>query len=151
MVPMVVMGRRKQDQGVLTLEDVQQIGSMNENEPLEIAIKVRSSQMLFEGIPLTLSFSTPEITDRKEFFSGIEKVYQVQWKPKLKDITEEERNQGFIEIPVTVILTYTHKDQSFRQSKTADLRIRLDTNRLRRRIDSRLDLLMGKTPKELKS
>jgi len=75
----------------------------------------------------------------------------VQWKPKLKDITEEERNQGFIEIPVTVILTYTHKDQSFRQSKTVDLRIRLDTNRLRRRIDSKLDLLMGKTPKELKS
>ena len=151
MVPMVVLSRRKQDQGVLTLEDVQQIGSMNENEPLEVSIKVRSSQMLFEGLPLTLSFSTPEITDRKEFFSGIEKVYQVQWKPKLKDITEEERNQGFIEIPVTVILTYANKDQSFRQSKTADLRIRLDTNRLRRRIDSKLDLLMGKTPKELKS
>jgi len=150
MVPMVVMGRRRQDQGVLTLEDVQQIGSMNENEPLEIAIKVRSNQMIFEGLPLTLSFSTPEITDRKEFFSGIEKVYQVQWKLKLKDITEEERNQGFIEIPVTVILTYAYNDQSFRQSKTADLRIRLDTNRLRRRIDSRLDLLMGKTPKELK-
>jgi len=31
MVPMVVLSRRKQDQGVLTLEDVQQIGSMNEN------------------------------------------------------------------------------------------------------------------------
>ena len=151
MVPMVVMGRRRQDQGVLILEDVQQIGSMNENEPLEIAIKVRSSQMLFEGLTLTLSFSTPEITDRKEFFSGIEKVYQVQWKPKLKDITEEERNQGFIDIPVTVILAYSNKDQSFRQSKTVDLRIRLDTNRLRRRIDSKLDLLMGKTPKELKS
>ncbi|MBP9040959.1 MAG: PglZ domain-containing protein [Anaerolineaceae bacterium] len=150
MVPMVVMGRRRQDQGVLTLEDVQQIGSMNENEPLEIAIKVRSNQMIFDGLALTLSFSTSEITDRKEFFIGIEKVYQVQWKPKLNDITEEERNQGFLEIPVTVILTYAYKDQSFRQSKTADLRIRLDTNRLRRRIDSRLDLLMGKTPKELK-
>lgn len=151
MVPMVVLRRRKPDLGVLILEDVQQIGSINENEPLAISIKIRSSQMLFEGLPLTLSFSTPEISDRKELFSGIEKVYQVQWKPKLKEITEEERNQGFIEIPLTVILTYAHKDRSFRQSRTADLRIRLDTNRLRRRIDSKLDLLMGKTPKELKS
>ncbi len=151
MVPMVVLSRRRQDQGVLILEDVQQIGSMNENEPLEVSIKIRSNQMFFDGLPITLSFSTPEITDRKEFFSGIEKIYQVQWKPKLKDITEEERNQGFMDIPLTVILTYAHKDQSFRQSKNADLRIRLDTNRLRRRIDSKLDLLMGKTPKELKS
>ena len=140
MVPMVVLSRRRQDQGVLILEDVQQIGSMNENEPLEIAIKVRSN-LLFEGLPLTLSFSIPEITDRKEFFSGIEKVYQVQWKPKLKDITEEERNQGFIEIPVTVILTYAHKDQSFRQSKTVDLRIRLDTNREITSIDASISIV----------
>jgi hypothetical protein len=151
MIPMAVLGRRKQDQGILALEEVQQIGSMNENEPLDVSIKIQSTQMLFEGLPIALSFSIPEISDRKEFFTGVEKDYQVQWKPKMKEITEEERDRGYIDIPITVILTYTYKDQSFRQSKTTDLRIRLDTNRLRRRIDSKLDLLMGKTPKELKS
>jgi len=151
MVPMVVLGRRKQSHSVISLESVQQIGSMNENEPLEIMIKLRSTQMIFDGLPLTLSFSMPEITDRKEFFTGFEKSYQIQWKPKLKDITEEERNRGFIDFPVTILLTYSHQAQTFRQSKTIDVQVRLDTNRLRRRIDSRLDLLMGKTPKELKS
>jgi hypothetical protein len=151
MVPMVVLSRRMEDKGILTLHDVQQIGSINENEPLEISIRIQSSQILREGLPLTLSFSLSEIKDRKEFFTGSEKNYQVQWKPKHKEITEEERNQGFIEIPLTVILSYVYKEKSFRQSKTIPLQIRLDTNRLRRRIDSKLDLLMGKTPKELKS
>ena len=38
-----------------------------------------------------------------------------------------------------------------RLSQAADVRIKLDTARLRRRLDSKLDLLMGKTPRELQS
>jgi hypothetical protein len=36
-------------------------------------------------------------------------------------------------------------------SRTADVRIKLDPPRLRRRVDSKLDLLMGKVLKGLKS
>ena len=38
-----------------------------------------------------------------------------------------------------------------RLSKTTDVRIKLDPTRLHRRVDSKLDLLMGKVPKGLKS
>jgi len=55
-----------------------------------------------------------------------------------------------IEIQLTVILSYRYKDPPYRLSQTVDMRVRLDTTRLRRRIDSKLDLMMGKTPKELK-
>ncbi len=151
MVPMVVMGRRKFTYDLLTLEGVQQTGSINENEPLEMAIKVRSSQFVYEGMPLTLSFSAAELPDRKEFFNGVEKSYAVQWKPKLNEISEGDRDQGYMDLPLTVILKYTYKGRVYQQTSNVKLRIRLDTNRLRRRIDSKLDLLMGKTPKELKS
>jgi len=148
MVPMVVMGPHKVDLGLLSLGEVRQVGSMAENEPLEMEIQVRASQMLFEGLPFSLSFSLPEIPERKEFFSGIEKTYRLQWRPALPEITEAHRDLGYVEIPVTVILNHRVKEQLYRQSKTVDLRVRLDTTRLRRRIDSKLDLMMGKIPKQ---
>jgi len=54
-------------------------------------------------------------------------------------------------LPVSVLLSYREGEQLIRSSKATDVRIKLDTTRLRRRLDSKLDLLMGKVPKELKS
>jgi hypothetical protein len=51
--------------------------------------------------------------------------------------------------PVTVILAYRHEGHDYRISRTTDVQIKLDPTRLRRRVDSKLDLLMGKTPKGL--
>jgi hypothetical protein len=48
---------------------------------------------------------------------------------------------------VTAILTFRQGNRTIRLSKTTDVRIKLDPTRLRRRVDSKLDLLMGKTPK----
>lgn len=150
MVPMVVMGPRKVDLGLLSLGEVRQVGSMLENEPLEMEIQVRASQMLFDGLPFSLSFSLQEIPERKEFFSGIEKTYRLQWKAGLPEITATQREDGYLVLPVTVVLTYTHNGKVYKISRSTDLNIRLDTTRLRRRLDSKLDLLMGKVPKELK-
>ncbi len=50
-----------------------------------------------------------------------------------------------------VILSHREGKETVRLSRTADVRIKLDPTRLRRRVDSKLDLLMGKVPRELKS
>lgn len=146
MVPMVVMGPKKLDTGLLSLDEVRQVGSMVEGEPLEIEVVVHSSQMLFDSLPVTLSFSQQEIGERKEFVSGVEKTFRITWKPKIAEISEADRERGFIDFPVTAILTYRYKDQSYRSSRSVDVRVRLDNSRLRRRIDSKLDLMMGKKP-----
>jgi hypothetical protein len=151
MVPMIVMGPHKAEQGALILDEVRQLGAMIEGEPLEVEMIARSTRWVTEGIPLTLSFSLPELSERKEFFSGIEKTYRVQWKPAAFEITEEDRARGYKEFPLTTVLTYRFKEQSYRLSRTVDLRVRLDTIRLRRRVDSKLDLMMGKIPKEISS
>ncbi|MDD5368141.1 MAG: PglZ domain-containing protein [Anaerolineaceae bacterium] len=150
MVPMVVMGPKKQEQGVLSLEEVHQTGTMIEGEPLEMEIRVKSSQWIVNGFPITISFSQNHIPTRKEFYNGVEKTYRVGWKPVMPEITEEHRSRGTVEFPVTVMLSYRLKEQSYRVSKTVDMRVRLDSTRLRRRIDSKLDLMMGKLPKETK-
>jgi len=50
-----------------------------------------------------------------------------------------------------VILSHREGKETVRLSRTADVRIKLDPTRLRRRVDSKLDLLMGKVPKGSKS
>ena len=65
-------------------------------------------------------------------------------------VSAEARQEGMLTLPVSVQLAYREGERLVRASKAVDVRIKLDTTRLHRRLDSKLDLLMGKVPKELK-
>ena len=71
------------------------------------------------------------------------------WQPRLAEPTSEQREQGEVRLPLTVIVSYRDREQTVRLSRTTDVIIKLDTTRLRRRVDSKLNLLMGKVPKGL--
>lgn len=157
MIPMVVLGHKKEQQYWLFIESVQQVGSISEGEPLTLEItltpgmRAAPERPAMENVAITLTFSQEEISTRKEIFKGQKATYPVSWTPKIADPNEEERQRGEKHIPVTVVLSYRQQDKIVRLSKTADMRVKLDPTRLRRRIDSKLDFLMGKVPKELKS
>jgi RNAse (barnase) inhibitor barstar len=159
MVPMVVMGPRRQAKPILHIESVQQAGSVSEGEELELEITVVPMQMALPDMAITLAFSRDEIPTHREVFRGVRTTYNVRWTPQLGEVTEDDRRQGVVVQPVTVILTYRNpvfeknrvsQGEIIRLSKTTDVRIKLDPTRLRRRVDSKLDLLMGKVPKGLK-
>ena len=160
MVPMVVMGPRREEKPILHIESVQQAGSVSEGEELELEITIVPMQMALPDMTITLTFSRDEIPTRREVFHGVRTTYNVRWTPQLGEITDDDRRQGVVEQPVTVILSYRNlvfgknqvsQGEIIRLSKTTDVRIKLDPPRLRRRVDSKLDLLMGKVPKGLKS
>lgn len=150
MIPMVVMGPRSADTGVLILDEILQAGTMAEDDPVEINIKVRGRQIITEPLTLSLTFSQQLIPERKEIFLGVEKDFCVQWKPALPEFSEADRDRGYVELPVTITLSHRVKEKQYKQSKTIDLRVRIDSTRLHRRIDSKLDLMMGKMPRERK-
>ena len=102
-------------------------------------------------VAVTLTFSRNEIPTRREVFRGAPTTYTVRWLPRLDDVTDADRCRGAVVQPVTVILTYRQDKETLRFSRTADVRIKVDPTRLRRRVDSKLDLLMGKVPKGLRS
>jgi len=152
LIPMVVLGPRKKDQGVMRIDDLRQVGSVTEGEALEVEVIIRAYPLVMQDLAISLAFNLSELpAPRKEIFSGAEKTYRQAWQPLLPEITAEQREAGEMSIPVTVILTYQQDGKAYRASRTTDVRIKLDTTRLRRRLDSKLDLLMGKVPKELKS
>ncbi len=154
LVPMVVLGPKGQAQPALAIESVRQAGSVNEGEPLTLEISVVplasfAPSVGLGDIAVTLSFSRDEIPVQREVFTGNAATYTVRWTPVLGEITEADRRREGIVQPVTAILTFRQGDRTVRLSKTTDVRIKLDPTRLRRRVDSKLDLLMGKTPKGL--
>jgi hypothetical protein len=151
MVPMVVMGPRRGEKPILHIESVRQAGSVSEGEELELEITIVPMQMALPDMTITLTFSRDEIPTRREVFHGVRTTYNVRWTPQLGEITDDDRRQGVVEQPVTVILTYRQDKEMVRLSRTTDVRIKLDPTRLRRRVDSKLDLLMGKVPKGLQS
>jgi len=156
LVPMAVFGPRRAEKQLLSLESVRQIGSASEGETLELEITIQASQMMagkghpLPDTPFTLSFSREEIPILREIFSGFRKSVVVRWMPRLGEITSNDREKGVIELPVSVLLSYREGEQLVRTSRAADVRIKLDTTRLRRRLDSKLDLLMGRVPNKLK-
>jgi len=150
MIPMAVLGPRKAPQRMLTIDSIRQVGSTSEGEMLELEITLHAAQLFMPDTAFTLSFNRDDIPTRKEIFSGTQKTISVRWLPVLGEIPSEARQAGVLVLPVTVLLSYREEERLIRASKTTDARIKLDTTRLRRRLDSKLDFLMGKVPKELK-
>ena len=149
MVPMVVLGPRSEAQPALAIDAVKQAGAMSEGEPLTLEISLIPMQIGLPDIAITISFSRDEIPVRREVFSGKPTTYAVQWTPRLGEITEEDRKRGAVVQTVTAIVAYRYEGKEVRVTRSVDVQIKLDPTRLRRRIDSKLDLLMGKTPKSL--
>ena len=149
LVPMIVLGPKAEAQPALGIESLRQIGSVSEGEPLTLEVSVVPLAIGLGDIAVTLSFSRDEIPVQREVFTGSAATYTVRWTPVLGEMSEADRGREVVVQPVTAILTFRQGNRTVRLSKTTDVRIKLDPTRLRRRVDSKLDLLMGKTPKGL--
>jgi len=149
MVPMVVMGPKPSATPALTFTSFTQRERAREGEEVTLEIGLRASGTDALTKTITLNFSQIDLPERREFFPGKPTTYRVRWRPSLGEITDAQRQAGEVVLPVTVIVSYREQDQTVRLSRSVDVTIKLETTRLRRRIDSKLNLLMGKVPKGL--
>lgn len=151
-VPMVVMGPRQKVKPLLIIQSLRQVGAISEGEELSLEILVASSQLMPLDIAITFTFSHDDIPTRIETFDGKNtNTYTVRWKPALDNISDESRQQGYAQQAITVVMSYRQENATIRVSKNTEVRIKLDPAKLHRRVDSKLDLLMGKIPKGLQS
>lgn len=151
LVPMVVLGPRQLEQPLLVIESMRQVGVVNEGQALTLELLVVPGRIGLPDLPLHFAFSHDEIPGRREIFTGRRTTYTFQWTPRLEDITPEEWKKLELNRPVTVILTYRYQQKTIRTSQSTTFRVKLEPGRVRRRVDSKLDLLMGKVPPGLKS
>jgi len=82
----------------------------------------------------------------REYITTQKQIVRVSWTPELPEITEEHKRRGVIRLPLLVRMSYLDKGKEEISSISTEVEVRVDPDKLRRKIDSKLDLMMGKIP-----
>jgi hypothetical protein len=152
MIPMIVLGPKMKFEPAFDLVHIRFDGVLSEGQPLEILITARAKMPVNEEllIQLQVDAGLDDIQPRKEVFSGTEKEYRVRWTPNVNDLTSDEQAKGKMVKQVTAIVIYRWRNRTLRATVHATVEIQLDTTRIRRRLDSKLDSIMGMVPAGLR-
>jgi hypothetical protein len=149
---MIVLGPKGVARPPFGLDRLAFEGNPVEGEGLEIILVVTArAETPVEGeILFQLAADLDEIPARKEVFSGEEQTYRIRWVPKTDQATPDEQQRGKMSRPVAVVAIYHWQGRTVRRSVSGTVEIKLDASRIRRRLDSRLDGIMGLVPKGLR-
>jgi len=146
------------------LTDITFEGNLAEGEAVDVLVTATATKpkgMLFGGdieqdILFQLSADLSDVQPRKEVFSGGEQTYRIHWKPDTTTATTEDQKNGKMVRHVTIIASYlwtdsqTNSERKVKSTIHQEVEITLDTSRIRRRLDNKLDSIMGLVPKELR-
>lgn len=152
MIPMIVLGPKVRFEPVFELTGIRFEGLLAEGQPLEIVVTAKaknppSEELLFL---LQVDAGADDFQPRKEVFAGAQREYRVRWTPKLDAPSPEEQQAGKTLRQVTAVATYRWQNRQVRSSVHGAVEIQLDTTRIRRRLDPKLDSVMGMVPAGLR-
>ena len=151
LIPMCVLGPKGKYEPAFEFVELAFEGNPVEGETLDIVVKARAKQLLFvEELLFQLDANLDEVQPRMEVFSGQERTYRIRWKPTTDNATADEQKQGKLVRHITVVGSYRWQERPVKTTIDKTIEIKLDTSRIRRRLDSRLDSIMGMVPKELR-
>lgn len=152
MIPLIVLGPKVKFEPAFELVGIRFEGVLSEGQPLEIIVTAKAKAPLKNEVLIQLKVEAglEDIPPRKEVFSGNEHDYRVRWTPKVDNPTPDEQATGKVAKEVTVIASYRWQDRTVRTTVHGTVEIQLDTTRIRRRLDSKLDSIMGMVPAGLR-
>ena len=150
LIPMYVLGPKVKYEPAFEFVELTVEGSPVEGETLDIVVKAKSKLLFVEDLLFRLDTNLEEVQPRTEIFSGQTQTYRIRWKPKTDNFLPEEQKQGKLVRDITVVGSYRWQNRPVKTSIHTTVEITLDTSRIRRRLDSRLDSIMGMVPKELR-
>jgi hypothetical protein len=151
MIPMIVLGPKLKFEPAFDLVGIRFDGVLAEGQPLDILLTVRAKTPVKEELlfQLQVDAGLDDIQPRKEVFTGSELEFRVRWTPRLDIPSADEQKGGKVVKQVTAIASYLWKNRKVRTTIHGTVEIQLDT-RIRRRIDSKLDSIMGMVPAGLR-
>jgi hypothetical protein len=152
MIPIIVLGPKAKVEPAFDLIGIRFEGVLSEGQPLDILITARAKTAVKEEVLIQLQVEAglDDIQPRKEVFSGIEHDYRVRWTPKVDNPTPDEQATGKVVKQVTAIASYRWQNRTLRATVHGTVEIQLDRTRIRRRLDSKLDSIMGMVPAGLR-
>ena len=152
MIPLIVLGPKIKSEPAFELVNIRFDGVLTEGQSIDILLTARAKMPVKEEVLLHLKVDAgdEDIQPRKEVFTGNEHELRVRWTPKLDNPTAEQQKKGKVIKQVTAIASYQWKGRTLRTTIHGSVEIQLDTTRIRRRLDSKLDSIMGMVPAGLR-
>lgn len=152
MIPVIVLGPKVRFEPAFDLFGIRFEGVLAEGQPLDILLTARAKTPVKEELlfQLQVEAGLEDIQPRKEVFTGTEHEYRVRWTPKLDNPTPDEQKAGKVVKQVTAIASYFWKNRRVRTTIHGTVEIQLDSTHIRRRLDSKLDSIMGMVPAGLR-
>ena len=152
MIPVVVLGPKVKFEPAFDLVGIRFDGVLAEGQLLDIILTARAKKPVKEELlfQLQVDAGLDDIQPRKEVFTGTEQEFRIHWTPKLDNPTPEEQKAGRVVKQVTAIASYWWQNRTVRTTVHGKVEIQLDTTRIRRRLDSKLDSIMGMVPAGLR-
>jgi hypothetical protein len=152
MIPLIVLGPKVKFEPAFDLVGIRFEGILSEGQSLDILITAMAKLPIKDEVLIQLQVEAglDEIQPRKEVFAGTEREYRVRWTPKVDNPTPDEQASGKVVKQVTAIASYRWQNRTLRTTVHGTVEIQLDTTRIRRRLDSKLDSIMGMVPAGLR-
>ncbi len=152
MIPVIVLGPKVKFEPAFDLVGIRFDGVLAEGQPLDVVLTAKAKKPVKEELlfQLQVDAGLDDIQPRKEVFTGTEQEFRIHWTPKLDNLTAEEQKTGKVVKQVTAIASYRWQNRTVRTTIHGKVEIQLDTTRIRRRLDSKLDSIMGMVPAGLR-
>jgi hypothetical protein len=156
---MVVLRVREKDEALLVLNEIVGPSEVVEGQDVEFRLRLGLAPKLDAQpgevrVDVAATFTrNPERNPLRGQIlyvppQGVEAVYR--FKPDPDDATDEERLNGMMERTLTITVSCRHGKHTIRNSRTHRFTVRLNSERVIRRVPAHLGNILGLTPKSMR-
>ena len=172
MIPMAVLRVREKDEGLIILDEISGPREVVEGQEVEFRLHLspspasgRTSGELRVDVEAEVSVESGKLKVKNEgkharpivnlpsqvlFLSRQDQKIFYRFRPDAGDATDEERREGIMERVLTITVSYRHGGRTFKKSRTRRFVVRLNSERVIRRVPAHLGNILGLKPKSMR-
>ena len=159
MIPMIVLRVKPPEEGLVTLDDITGPNEVLEGEEIEFRMPLNRNPREGaeqEGVRVDVTATYGQGPDEHHLqpqvlyvpLKGTEVVYR--FRPNANDAKDEERKRGTMERVLIITVSYRDGRRTSRKSRTHRFSIRLNSEKVIRRVPPHLGNILGLMPKSMR-
>ncbi len=158
LIPMIILKVKQPDLGLLNLGMVQGRQDLLEGEMAEFAARIdyQADQLFADDIRVDIRASYAMDSDQyslppQVLYIGTEGAeVNYTFKPDVEDASLDERRQGLMSRLFTLEISYRDGHKIVRKSRSQRFNVKLNAEKIVRRVPSHLGNILGMTPKSMR-
>lgn len=155
-IPMVVLQAKTVEDGIITLGSINGRNEFVEGEEAIFSLNIRQASGEGEEIRIDAEAAWAKNDDTRGLPSQVIYVgskggtIEYVFVPDIADADDEERKNGFIKRTITISIKYRESYKTVRKSRSHEFTVRLNLEKIQRRVPANLGQILGLTPKTMR-